>query len=126
MNPHTHTRTRNIHKYTERSPQVAQMPVPQDQTAPVPVRDGQQTLRADQHAVRRRRSGHCAAVGVAADHAADLAARARRRWHGAGQEDAVDVVPGLVPRPRISAEPTADQILMASASVLLFFVSVSP
>lgn len=60
--------------------QVAEVPVPQDQAAPVPVGDGQPTLGADRHAVRGRgRRGVRAAVAVAADHAhaARVAAAAR-------------------------------------------------
>lgn len=96
------------------------MPVPQDQATPIPVRNGQQALRADQHPVGRGgRGGLGAAVTVAADHAADVAARCRRRRRRSKPGDA-DVqenhaahahVPGLVLRRRHTER---DQVLITS------------
>lgn len=92
------------------------MPVPQDQTAPVQVGDGQQALGVDQHAVRRGRGhGLGAAVAVAADHTADVAARAQRGGAETHAAHAHAVVSGFVLRRRGAA--AADEILKAPAGV---------
>lgn len=95
--------------------QVVEVSVPQDQTAPVPVGNGQQTFRADKHTVGRCcRCSLCPVVLITTDDASDFTAGTRNS--GTEENASYTHVPGFV-LPRRHQEPH-NEILKISGDTL--------